>query len=65
MRGTPNLAGAVMREVLGQWLDREPAAQADLPRAAPPQPARERERSRMRAPGPARTSLDKRSRQEP
>lgn len=33
LRKTPNLAGAVMREMLGQWLQREPApaAQALLP----------------------------------
>ena len=62
---TPNLAGAVMRDMLGQWLRREAAPVAGArTRPAPAQrDVRERERIPARADSAPRAS--KRKREEP
>lgn len=63
---TPNLAGAVMRDMLGQWLRREraPVRQDHPPLTLPQRQARDREPARMQADSPARAGLGKRKREE-
>jgi hypothetical protein len=65
LRETPNLAGAVMRDMLGQWLDREavPVAEARARPALVQRDVRERERVPAKADSAPRAS--KRKREEP
>lgn len=67
---TPKLAGAVMRDMLGQWLRRERAPVLEdhppltLPQHRARDRARDREPARMQADSPARAGLGKRKREE-
>lgn len=63
---TPNVAGAVMREMLGQWLRREraPVLQDHPPLTLPQHQALDRKPARMRVDSPARAGLGKRKREE-
>ena len=66
LRETPNLAGAVMREMLGQWLARKAAPVAGArARPAPAQrDVRERERERIPARADSAPRASKRKREE-
>jgi hypothetical protein len=69
LRETPNLAGAVMREMLGQWQEREPEphAGAQTWRAPAQREAREwqREQERISAKADSAPRAIKRKREEP
>lgn len=67
LRETPNLAGVVMREMLGQWLDREaaPDTGAQTGRALAQREAREHGRERVHERADSAPRANKRKREEP